>query len=55
MLRAKGVGRLMEFFFDEYSPHKDYFREMSDIIPIYKERPEIGLPTVIDKKNTNQF
>jgi hypothetical protein len=50
LLRAKGVGRLMEFFFDEVSPHKEFFRDMSDINPIYKEKPEIGLPTEIDRK-----
>lgn len=45
----------MEFFFDEVSPHKDYFREMSDINPIYKEKPDIGLPTDIDNKQMSQF
>lgn len=50
LLRAKTVGRLMEFFFDDVSPHKDFFREFSDINPLYKEKPEIGLPTEIDRK-----
>jgi len=55
LLKAKTVGRLMEFFFDEVSPHKDYFREMSDINPVYKEKPDIGLPTDIDNKQMSQF
>jgi hypothetical protein len=55
LLRAKGVGRLMEFFYDEVSPHKEYFRDFSDIAPIYNERPEIGLPTEIDRKQMSQF
>lgn len=33
LLRAKGVGRLMEFYFDEVSPHKDYFRDFSEVNP----------------------
>lgn len=33
LLRAKGIGRLMEFYFDEVSPHKDYFRDFSDVNP----------------------
>lgn len=50
LLKAKTIGRLMEFFFDEVSPHKDFFREMSDVNPLYKEKPDIGLPTEIDRK-----
>lgn len=45
ILRLKGIGRMMEFFFDEFSPHKELFREMTDIYPIYMEKPEMGLPT----------
>ena len=40
----------MEFFFDEVSPHKEYFREMSDLNPLYKEKPDIGLPNDLDNK-----
>ena len=50
LLKAKTVGRLMEFFFDEVSPHKEYFREMSDLNPLYKEKPDIGLPNDLDNK-----
>jgi len=50
LLNARVVGRLMEFFYDDCSPHKEFFRDMSDILPIYKEHPEIGLPTQIDRK-----
>jgi hypothetical protein len=52
-LRARGIGRLMEFFFDEISPHKDFYRDMSAICPIEVENPEIGLPTQIDRKQMN--
>lgn len=45
----------MEFFYDDCSPHKEFFREMSDILPIYNEHPDIGLPTQIDRKQMNQF
>jgi hypothetical protein len=55
LLRGRAVGRLMEFFFDDVSPHKDFFRDMSEINPIYKEKPEIGLPTEIDRKQINHF
>jgi hypothetical protein len=50
LLRAKTIGRLMEFFFDEVSPHKEFFRDFSDVNPKYKEKPDIGLPTEIDRK-----
>jgi hypothetical protein len=49
-LRAKLIGRLMEFFYDDVSPHKEFFRDVSDINPLITERPDIGLPTEIDKK-----
>jgi hypothetical protein len=49
-LKGKAVGRLMEFLFDEVSPHKEFFRDMSDINPIYKEKCDIGVPTEIDRK-----
>lgn len=55
LLKAKGIGRLMEFFYDEVSPHKEFFRDFSDVNPIYNEKPEIGLPTEIDRKQMNQF
>ena len=50
LLRAKAIGRLMEFFYDEVSPHREYFRDFTEINPIYKDKPDIGLPTEIDKK-----
>jgi len=49
-LKAKLIGRLMEFFYDDVSPHKEFFRDISDINPVLNERPDIGLPTEIDKK-----
>jgi len=55
LLRARAIGLLLEFFYDDISPHKDLFRDMSEIRPIELERPEIGLPTQIDKKQMSQF
>lgn len=55
LLKAKLVGRLMEYFFDEYSPHKELFRDMTGINPIFNLNPDIGLPTKIDKKQQSQL
>lgn len=46
---------MMEFFFDEFSPHKELFREMTDIYPNYQEKPEMGLPTQVDGKQMNTY
>ena len=40
----------MDFFFDEASPYKDEFRVLNDLVYQIKEKPDIGLPTVIDRK-----
>jgi hypothetical protein len=45
LLRARAVGRLLEFFYDEFSPHKEFFRDMTLVRPIENDAPEIGLPT----------
>lgn len=50
LLKARIVGRLMEFFHDEVSPHRDLFRDFTDINPIFKLHPDIGLPTEVDRK-----
>lgn len=50
LLKARIVGRLMDYFFEDVSPHGPDFRNMCDINPYYKEKPDIGLPTQIDKK-----
>lgn len=50
MLKARLIGRLMEFFYDDVSPHKEFFRDFSEINPVFKDRPDIGLPTEIDRK-----
>lgn len=55
LLKGKLVGRLMEFYFDDLSPHRDYFRDFSDINAVYKEKPDIGLPTEINRKQMSQF
>ena len=45
LLRCRIVGRMMDYFFDEASPYKEDFRNMNDIRPIIKPKPDIGLPT----------
>lgn len=55
LLKGKMIGRLMEFFFDDVSPHREFFRDFTDINPQYKEKPDIGLPTEINRKNMSQF
>jgi hypothetical protein len=45
LLRSRIVGRLMDYFFDDMSPYKEEFRNMSDIMPMFKDKPDIGLPT----------
>jgi hypothetical protein len=49
------VGRLMDFFFDEASPYKDTNRNLEDIQFQIKEKPDMGLPTVIDRKQISQY
>ena len=49
LLRAKMVGRCMDFFFEGSSPYKLIFTEMSDLGNfVTKETPDMGLPTEID-------
>lgn len=55
LLRAKLIGRLMEFLFDDVSPHQAFFRDFSDINPLFQDKPEIGLPTEIDKKQMSHW
>lgn len=55
LLKCRAVGRLMEFFYDEFSPHKEFFRDMTEINPKLTEHPEIGLQTRVDRKNMNNF
>jgi hypothetical protein len=46
LLRAQIVGRCMDFFYDNASPYRPQFGDMSDLGPIrVKEEPDIGLPT----------
>ena len=40
----------MDFFFEELSPYKDEFRKMNDIVVQLKEKPDMCLPSKIDKK-----
>lgn len=56
MLRARTVGRCMDFFFDGASPYRALFGDMSDLGPIEtREEPDIGLPTTMDKKVRTYF
>jgi hypothetical protein len=46
LLKARIVGRCMDYFYDKASPYRDDFANMSDLGRIYvNEQPEIGLPT----------
>jgi hypothetical protein len=55
MLKTKSVGRLLQIIYDDCSPHKEFFRDTSDLFPRYLEDPQMGLPTEVDKKQMNQF
>ena len=54
-LKSKLVGMLQQFVYDEVSPHGEFFRNTVHFLPIYNDHPDMGLPTVIDKKQMNQF
>ena len=45
----------MDYFFDEASPFKEDFRVMNDINVKLNLNPDIGLPTIIDRKNMSYF
>ena len=56
LLRAKVVGRCMDFFFDNVSPYRKHFSNMSDLgILRTGAKPELGLPTQVDKKVRTYF
>ena len=46
---------LSHFIYDNQSPHGAFFGDTSLFFPKYNEHPDMGLPTVIDKKQMNQF
>ena len=50
MLRGRMIGRLMDFFYEDLSPYKEEFRNMNDIVVVLKEKPDMGLPSKVDKK-----
>jgi hypothetical protein len=54
-LKSRLIGMLQQFIFDEISPHSAFFKDYTNFKPIYTEHPDMGLPTVIDKKQMNQF
>ena len=54
-LKSRLIGLLQQFIFDDISPHSAFFKDFSMFKPLYKELPDMGLPTVIDKKQMNQF
>lgn len=55
LLKSRMVGMLLQFVYEECSPHKEFFKDISRFHPKYNEHPDMGLPTVIDKKQSNQF
>lgn len=40
----------MDYFFEDASPYKEDFKNMIDVRVRFKEVPDIGLPTQIDRK-----
>jgi hypothetical protein len=56
LLKAKVVGRCMDFFFDHQSPYRSIFADMTDLGPVsFEQDPEIGLPTAVNKKVRTYF
>lgn len=56
LLKAKIVGRCMDFFYDSASPYRQQFSNFADLGPnIEKSQPDIGLPTILDKKVRTYF
>jgi|TARA_B110000285_G_C15017269_1_gene559696 hypothetical protein len=46
----------MDFFFDGASPYRGLFGDVSDLGPVITtEEPELGLPTMMDKKVRTYF
>jgi hypothetical protein len=39
---------LLQFVYEDYSPHGSFFRDTSLFHPKYNENPFMGLPTVSD-------
>ncbi len=46
---------MLQFFFDDISPHYEYFRNFIDIRPIYNEKPDMGKPTKTDNMQMTLF
>jgi hypothetical protein len=55
LLKSRMIGMLLQFVYEDCSPHGLFFRDISRFHPKYNEHPDMGLPTVIDKKQMNQF
>jgi hypothetical protein len=55
LLKSRMIGMLLQFVYEEVSPHALFFRDTTRFHPKYNEQPDMGLPTVIDKKQSNQF
>ena len=49
------IGRLLDFLYEKISPFTEEFRPLEDIKPEYFEKPDIGLPTHIDKKQMSAY
>lgn len=56
LLRARVVGRCMDFFFGKASPYRETFSDMSGLGPTRTtEQPEIGLPTNVNQQTQSYF
>lgn len=51
LLKAKMIGRALDFFYDRQSPFNEKFRDLSTIQCVEKQVPDMGLPVPYEKKN----
>jgi len=43
LIKHKYIGRILDFFFEKYSPHNKFFRDMSDVSYAENEKPATGV------------
>jgi ubiquitin carboxyl-terminal hydrolase 9/24 len=49
LLKAKMVGRVLNYYLQDSSPFQDYFKDTSDLNYEENEQVDLGLPTDVDK------
>jgi hypothetical protein len=55
LLKSRIIGMLLQFIYQDSSPHELFFRDTSLFKPKYNENPDIGLPIDINKKEMKKF